>query len=157
MVDQVCCRYAVQYANDPTEAVTEFSRVAVPGGHVAVENWAERARNDLDDIEAAVARADGEPPRPDGELRLAGGLTELLDEAGLTVVASGLVDVPWAAGGDDDLVRAVLLGADPATVAELAPVVLAAARPFRTPAGGYRLVNAFRYAVARTAGARSAG
>ena len=48
------------------------------------------------------------------------------------------------------LVRGILLGEDPDTVAAAAPTVLAAARPFRTSAGGYRLVNAFRYAVART-------
>jgi hypothetical protein len=35
-------------------------------------------------------------------------------------------------------------------MAELAPTVVAAAEPFRTSAGGYRLVNAFRFAVAST-------
>jgi hypothetical protein len=37
-------------------------------------------------------------------------------------------------------------------VAAVAPTVLAAARPFRTADGAYRLVNAFRYAVGRVAG-----
>jgi hypothetical protein len=32
----------------------------------------------------------------------------------------------------------------------VAPTVIAAARPFRTGSGGYRFVNAFRYAAGRT-------
>jgi hypothetical protein len=35
-------------------------------------------------------------------------------------------------------------------MAERGPAVVAAARPFRDAGGGYRLVNAFRYAVGRT-------
>ena len=43
----------------------------------------------------------------------------------------------------------VLLGEDPETVAELAPFVIAAAKGFRTPTGGYQLLNHFRYGVGR--------
>jgi len=114
-----------------------------------VVNWAEDARNDLATIEAAVAAAAGEEPRPEGELRRAGGLEKLFAEGGLELVAAGLVDVPWSAPDDDTLVRGVLLGEDAATVATTAPTVVEAGRPFRTPDGGYRLSNAFRYAVAR--------
>jgi hypothetical protein len=114
---------------------------------VAVANWAERERNDLDTIEAAVAAAAGEEPLPDGDLRQPGGLEQLL--AG---VSAGLVEVPWEASDDAALARGVLLGEDPATISVRAPAVLAAARPFRTAAGGYRLVNAFRWAAPRTPG-----
>ena len=72
-----------------------------------------------------------------------------MSEAGLVVVTAGLVAVPWFAPDDDALVRGVLLGEDPSLLRELAPVVLAAAAPFRTDGGGYRLNNAYRYAVAR--------
>jgi hypothetical protein len=65
-------------------------------------------------------------------------------------VSAGLVPLTWAVGDDDALVRAVLLGEDPATVTSSAPTVLAAGRPFRLPGRGYRLENAFRYAVGRT-------
>jgi hypothetical protein len=60
------------------------------------------------------------------------------------------VVAPWEARDDDALVRGVLLGEDAAGIAASRQAVLAAARPFRTADGGYRLVNAFRCAVART-------
>ena len=147
--DLVTSVNALQFAEDTLDALAGLARVTRPGGHVMVANWAEAARNDLDTLEEAVAAADGEEPAPDGDLRLPGGLEDLFADGGLDVVAAGLAELPWEVADDDGLVRAVLLGEDPA----MAPVVLAAARPFRTAGGGYRLVNAFRYAVARTAGA----
>jgi SAM-dependent methyltransferase len=145
--DVVTAFNALQFAADTLDALAECIRVAAPGGRVAVANWAEGDRNDLHMIEAAVAEAAGEPPLPDGDLRRAGGLEELLGDAGLEVVAGGLVELPWEVPDDDTLVRGVLMGEDPATLSTRAAPVVAAARPFRTPAGGYRLVNAFRYAV----------
>lgn len=148
--DLVTSVNALQFADDTLDALAECVRVTRPGGHVAVANWAEGHRNDLDTIETAVARANDETPPPDGELRSPGGLEGLLDEGGLTLVAAGLVTLPWLAPDDETLVRAVLLGEDPDTVAATAATVVAAAQPFRTADGGYRLVNAFRYAVGRT-------
>jgi SAM-dependent methyltransferase len=148
--DVVTSFNALQFADDTLDALAELSRVAVPGGLVAISNWAERERNDLDTIEAAVAGAAGEEPSPDGDLRQPGGLEELLADGGLDVVCAGLVEVPWEAPDDGMLVRGVLLGEDPAGMAAAAPTVLAAARPFSVAGGGYRLVNAFRYAVGRT-------
>lgn len=142
---------ALQFADDTLDALDEAARVLVPGGAVAVANWAEGARNDLDVVERAVAAAYEEDVPPDGELREPGGLEAVLAEAGLELVTAGLVATPWTVADDDALVRGVLLGEDAQTMAELAPVVVAAAEPFRTTAGGYRLVNAFRFAVARTA------
>jgi SAM-dependent methyltransferase len=140
---------ALQFADDTLEALAEMVRVTTPGGHLAVANWAEAAQNDINVLEEAVAHAAGEDPMPDGELRQPGGLERLLTEGGLDVVSAGLVPLPWRASGDDTLVRGVLLGEDPATMAARAPVVLAAARGYRTEDGRYHLVNAFRYAVGR--------
>ena len=150
--DVVTAFNALQFAGHTLDALAELVRVTVPGGQVAVANWAEGDRNDLDTIEAAVAAAADEEPLPDGDLRQPGGLERLLADAGLADVAAGLVEVPWEAPDDAALVGGVLLGEDPATTSARAPAVLAAARPFRTPAGGYRLVNAFRYAAGRTPG-----
>ncbi|SFN59859.1 class I SAM-dependent methyltransferase [Mycetocola miduiensis] len=141
---------ALQFTEDPDAAVAEMVRVTQSGGFVAVANWAEGARNDIHGIEAAVARSFGEAPQPDGELRMPGGLAELLRDAGLEVVVTDIVDVVWGAENDDRLVRGVLLGEDEEGIAAGFDTVTAAARPFRTPSGGYRLVNAFRYAVGRT-------
>jgi SAM-dependent methyltransferase len=145
--DVVTAFNALQFAADTLDALAECVRVTRPGGRVAVANWAEDDRNDLHTIEAAVAEAAGEPPLPDGDLRQPPGLEELLGDARLEVVAGGLVELPWEVPDDDTLVRGVLMGEDPATLAARAATVVAAARPFRTAAGGYRLVNAFRYAV----------
>jgi SAM-dependent methyltransferase len=150
--DVVTAFNALQFAGHTLDALAELVRVTVPGGQVAVANWAEGDRNDLDTIEAAVAAAADEEPLPDGDLRQPGGLERLLADAGLADVAAGLVEVPWEAPDDAALVGGVLLGEDPATTSARAPAVLTAARPFRTPAGGYRLVNAFRYAAGRTPG-----
>ncbi|CAM3643761.1 class I SAM-dependent methyltransferase [Isoptericola cucumis] len=151
-MDVVVAVNALQFAEDTFGALDEVTRVLVPGGAVAVANWAEGARNDLDVVERAVARAQDDDPLPDGELRAPGGLAAVLAEAGLRPVASGIAPTPWHAADDDRLVRGLLLGEDPATVERLAPVVVAAARPFRTAAGGYVLRNAFRWVVARTPG-----
>jgi SAM-dependent methyltransferase len=150
--DVVTAFNALQFAEDPEAALAELARVAVPGGRVAVANWAEDARNDLATIEAAVAAAAGEEPTPEGALRQAGELEELLAGAGLAGVVAGLAELPWRAADDDGLVRGVLLGEDEATIAATAPAVVAAARPFRQAGGGYLLSNAFRFAVGTTPG-----
>ena len=157
--DVVTAVNALQFADDTVDALAEFARVLAPGGFVAVANWAEGARNDIDAIEAAVAAADDDgtggtggaddEAAPGDDLRAPGGLEAVMSEAGLVVVTAGLVSVPWFAPDDDALVRGVLLGEDPSLLRELAQVVLAAAAPFRTDGGGYRLNNAYRYAVAR--------
>jgi SAM-dependent methyltransferase len=146
--DVVTAINAVQFADDPVAAVAEFKRV---GGLVVVANWAESSQSDLKLIEEAIAHADDDDPLPDGPLRRPGGIEEVFAEAGLAVVKSGLVEVPWCARDEETLVRGILLGEDPETMAAKASVVLGAARPFRTADGGYLLVNSFRYAVGRSA------
>jgi SAM-dependent methyltransferase len=148
--DLVTAVNALQFADGTLDGLAELARVTARGGHVAVANWAEGERNDLDTIEAAVAAAAGEEVPPGGELRQPGGLERLLREGGLDVVAAGLAVMAWDAPDDDTLVRGVLLGEDPVTMAERGPAVVAAARPFRDAGGGYHLANAFRYAVGRT-------
>lgn len=147
--DAVLAVNALQFADDVDDALAEVARVLVPGGRVGIASWAEGARNDLDVVERAVAAAYEEEVPPDGPLRAAGGLESALGGAGFEVVGSGIVDVPWTVPDDDRLARGVLLGEDEGTIAELAEVVVAAASPFRAPGGGYRLANAFRWAVAR--------
>jgi SAM-dependent methyltransferase len=146
--DVVTAVNALQFADDEATALTEVRRVLVPHGLLGVAHWAERALNDVDALEAAVADADGDPLPPDPPQRLAGGLEARLAAAGFTVVASGLVDVPWTVPDEDALVAGVLLGEDASVLAELHAPLVAAARPFRTAAGGYRLLNRFRWAVA---------
>ncbi|OJF10331.1 class I SAM-dependent methyltransferase [Couchioplanes caeruleus] len=107
--DLVTSFNALQFAEDTDDALAELTRVTVPGGYVAVANWAEAARNDLDAVERAL---DDGPPRPDGDLRVPGGLAELLTDGGLVDVREALVEVPWEVPDDHTLVRGVLLGED---------------------------------------------
>jgi SAM-dependent methyltransferase len=145
--DLVVAVNSLQFAEHQDAALAEARRVTRPGGRIAIANWAEAARNDLDRIEAALAEAEGEEPIADAELRLAGGLERVLAAAGLHDIRSGLVEAIWLPADDDDLVRGVLLGEDDEGLAERAPTVLAAAAAYRVPDGGYRLVDAFRWAV----------
>jgi len=142
--DVVTAFNALQFADDTFDALDEMARVLKPGGRIVIANWAERALSDLDAIELALS---GDEPEPDGELRVAGGLEALLEEAGLTLVTSGVTRAPWAAASDDELVRAVLLGEDASVTTELAPLVLAAAAHLKR-GDGYELTNAYRWAVA---------
>jgi hypothetical protein len=121
--------------------------VTAAGGHVAVANWAERSLNDLDAVEWAIAAEAGDDPVPDGDLRLAGGLEQLLADGRLIPIDSGIVEVVWQASDDDALVRGVMLGEDPDVMDSYASIVIGAAQPFRRAGGGYRLVNHVRFAV----------
>ncbi|MFL1999999.1 class I SAM-dependent methyltransferase [Microbacterium sp. A1-JK] len=146
--DVVTAVNALHFADDTTAALREFARVLAPGGRIAVANWAEGARNDVDVIERAVAEADESDPLPDGPLRPAGGLEAAFTEAGLRVVSSGVVEAPWTARDDETLVRGILLGEDAATLDFFRATIVEAAAPFRT-ADGYLLRNAFRWAVGK--------
>ncbi len=139
--DVITAVNAVQFAEDAEGALAEFGRVAVPGGFVAIANWAEAARNDLNVIESAVALSFDEDPMPDDAVRLPGGLERLVADAGFDVVASGLVELPWQVQDEDRLVRGVLLGEDEAGLAAGAATVIEAAQPFRRDDGGYRLAQ----------------
>jgi SAM-dependent methyltransferase len=148
--DAVTAINALQFADDPDAALAEIARVTVPGGVIAVANWAEAARNDIHVLEQAVAASFEEELPPENALRMPGGLEDLFHRGGVALVASGTVVAPWDAPDENILVRGVLLGEDNAGLADGAATVIDAATPFRTARGGYRLINGFRYAVGRT-------
>lgn len=141
---------ALQFADDTTGALRELARVVRPGGLIAVANWAEGAHNDIDAIESVIAAARDEDALPEGPLRPAGGIGAAFAGAGLTVVDSGFVQVPWVAADETTLVHGILLGEDAATMADLHPIVVSAAARYRDGAGRFVLRNAFRWALART-------
>ena len=145
--DVVTAFNALQFADDAEVALRSASGLVAPGGRIAVANWAEGERNDIEAIEGAIARAVGEEPVPDDGIRLPGGLERLFAAAGLRDVTPGITEVEWRAADDAALVRGILLGEDDATMEELGDVVLRAAARYRLPDGGYRLRNAFRWAV----------
>lgn len=149
--DVVVAVNALQFAEDIDAGLREMIRVSTSGGRIAVANWAEGSRNDLETVEAAIARALDEEPLPDDELRRPGGLERRFAAVGLADVETGVTEVVWTASDDAELARGVLLGEDDAIIRERTPIVVAAAAPFRQADGSYRLVNAFRWAVGRVA------
>lgn len=146
-VDVVTAINALHFADDIPAALQEFARVLVPGGRVAVANWAEHDRNDIDVVERAITEADGEEPHTDGPLRAAGQLESAFAAAGVRMIASGIVEVPWRVPDADTLARGILLGEDQAGLDEFWPVAVEAAAPFADGNGGYLLRNSFRWAV----------
>lgn len=146
-VDVVVAVNALSFAPDLDDALAEAARLVGPGGCVAVATWAEAALNDAGRLDAALARDDGEEPSPDDELRLPGGLGELLRASGLREVRDGVATGTWTAVDDDTLVTAILLGEDAAGIAARRDVVLDAARPLRAHDGSTTLRTAFRWAV----------
>ncbi|THG31697.1 class I SAM-dependent methyltransferase [Naasia lichenicola] len=146
-IDVVVAINALQFADDLDAALAEVERVLRPGGRIAIANWAEAERNDIERIEQALAEADGEEPLPDDDLRLPGGLDRLLGSA-WPILGSGIVEAVWTPADDADLLLGVLLGEDEAGLVERGPTVLAAAARFRRPDGSYRVVDAFRWVVA---------
>lgn len=138
---------ALHLADEVGPALIEMGRVVVPGGHVAIVTWADRERNDVDVIARALAADDGDEPAPDDDAPVAEVLDGLLADAGLRMIAAGLVEAPWEAPDDEALVRGILLGEDDTTIAERTPVVVSAARPFRLGDGSYRLRNHLCFAI----------
>ena len=145
--DVVTAFNSLQFAEDPLAALRSAAGVLTPAGRIAIANWAEAERNDIEALEAAIARAVGEEPVPDDDLRLPGGLERVLTDAGVGEVHAGITYAEWTAADDEQLVRGILLGEDDATMEELRSVVLEAAAPYRAADGGYRLRNAFRWAA----------
>lgn len=147
--DVVTAVNSLQFAEDTLHALAEIERVLVPGGFVAIMNWAERELNQVDVVEAAIAAESDEERPPDDELRLSGGLATLLTDAGFGRVRDGIVPVAWTPADDGELVRGILLGEDEAALTRLHATIVDAARRFREADGSYRLMNAFRFAVGR--------
>jgi SAM-dependent methyltransferase len=143
--DLVTAVNVLHIVDDPDVALAELVRVCAVGGHVAVASWAEAELNDLDAVQVAVSRALDEETHDVEAVEAVDGLETLLSDAGL-VVSHGLAEAVWGVPDADVLVRGITLGMNADTAAELAPVVVEAARPFRD-GSGYRLVNHLRYAV----------
>ena len=93
----------LQFVAEPRQALAEFCRVLIRGGHIGIVNWAEAEASDVHMIEAAVAAATGQTFPPDDELRQPGGLLAVLVDAGLEVVDAGLIRVPWAVADEQAL------------------------------------------------------
>jgi len=146
------------FANDLVAALAEAGRVAKPGAAVVIQVWGPHERCDLEAMKA-VARP-FLPPRPadappDPDLSQPGLLAELARGAGLTPESE--FDTTWAFVYPDaeSLGRAMVAVAGLAVIAgpereqDLTSAIVEGLASFRTPDGGYRLLNEYHFLIAR--------
>jgi SAM-dependent methyltransferase len=145
------------FATDMTAALGEAGRVARPGAPVVIQVWGRHERCDLEAMKAVVRpflppRPPDAPPEP--ELWRPGVLEAIATAAGLTPVSA--FDTTWAYEYDDEdaMVRGMMAPAGiallvgPSREAQVRSAIVDALARHRTPSGGYRLENEYRYLIA---------
>jgi SAM-dependent methyltransferase len=147
-----------QYAGDRINALREARRVMHPDGRLVAAVWGEPDQCQMSGYLRALAPL--MPPPPPGApgpwaLSPPGALEDLARQAELQSVNSGVVTCVFRFSEEDTAVRG-LLASGPAVravqssgEAAVARAISDAISPFRNDDGGYQLVNAFRYIVAR--------
>ena len=146
------------FANDIVAALREAGRVAKPGAPVVIQVWGPHERNDLEAMKEIVRpfmppRPADAPPEPD--YSEPGVLEAIAGRAGLR--PGRAFDTSWALEYPDDetLGRALVA---PAGIAMLVgpdreeavkDAIVAGLSSYRTPDGGYRLINEYHYLIAR--------
>jgi SAM-dependent methyltransferase len=148
------------FADDFVNALREAGRVAKPGAPVVIQVWGPHERNDLEAMKAVArpflpARPADAPAEPD--YSQPGVLEDLAGKAGLTPESA--FDSTWAYEFADaeTLGRALVAPAGLAVLAgpdreqEFKDAIVEGLADRRTPDGGYRLENQYRYLIARAA------
>lgn len=146
------------FAADMVAALREAGRVARSTAPVVIQVWGRPERCDLEAMKVVArrflpARPPDAPPPP--ELWRPGVLEAMATAAGLTPQTA--FDTAWAYEWPDEetlgrelmapMGLAELVG--PSHEHEVRREIVDALAPYRTPEGGYRLENEFRYLVAR--------
>jgi SAM-dependent methyltransferase len=147
-----------QFAARPLRALEEARRVVVAGGRVLVATWG-RPEECEATAHLAALRPLLPPPPPGapGPFALSddGALAALVERAGLRPEAVEDVECVWRYPDEATALRGLLSGG-PARLAIITAgeeavraATAQALAPFRTPDGGYRMRNVFRYLLAR--------
>jgi SAM-dependent methyltransferase len=161
--DVVVAINALQFADDPVDALAEIARVVVPDGRVGVCVWGPREGRHVLVIDRAVRALVPDDDASDGpeddhrsvpDWSRPGTMEGLLRDAGLTPIDARLVDTPLVLGDHRTLIAAFLSDLQHSESAEVAGIdavrdaIGAAAAPYRRPDGSYVIPNTFRTVVA---------
>ncbi len=146
------------FATDMVASLREAGRVARQGAPVVIQVWGVHENCDLEAMKEVVRPF--MPPRPAGapqepELWRPEVLEEMAAEAGLIPESGFTLTYAFRYPDEKTLARLMLASAGiarlvgPSRQAEVTARVVEGLAPFRTPEGGYRLENEFRFLVAR--------
>jgi SAM-dependent methyltransferase len=156
--DVVTAFNSLQYAADRVAALDEARRVARPGGIVHLVVWGREEHTEL--VAALHALAPLLPPAPAGAagpfaLSYPGGLEALVEQAGLTTIDDGYIELTLEYPNEPALLKGnnsngpVVLAERTSGEAAVANAVRNALAPFRTVSGPYRIETEWRYVTAR--------
>jgi len=155
--DAVIAANSIQYAEDRVAALRELARVSAPGSRIAVGLFGRPENVDFRVVFAALRDSMPVPPSGDGPFGLSGEgvLQGLVEQAGLDVLESGEVDLPFVYEDTELFWRGVISGGPPQAAKDivgedvLKDAVLEAIAPYMTDTGGIRLDNnVFQYVTA---------
>jgi SAM-dependent methyltransferase len=151
--DAVVAISSLQYTEDKQRALGELVRVCTSGGRVVVAMFDSPDKLDFAPVFAALAGL--LPARTHGneaiDLAQPGVLEELIEEAGMTLDATGSrrcvfqwpdFETLWRAMVAGGPIQAVMRAVDPGKVQV---AIRDAVQPYRMDGKGYRMVNWFRY------------
>jgi SAM-dependent methyltransferase len=154
--DVVFASLSIMFATNPSAALFEMARVAVPGGRISVGIWGRSEDCEYRHILKAVADSLPSPPPGEGPFALSGRgrLEGLMEFARLQVLDSGEVGAPFQFA-DSEMMWRMLNSAGPVQMAkqavseqELKAAIGRAAEPFELEKGEILLNNRFRYVTA---------
>ncbi len=144
------------------QAIDEAYRVLRPGGSIAITFWGPGKALDLRDFFIVIGTT--APGAAEELMGLAAigspGVCEgMLEGSGFTVTERGATSAILEGTDEDDIWKVlrcpgvVLPSIEHVGEEELRSQAMAAIEPFRTPTGGYRLVNELTHVIARKPGA----
>lgn len=155
--DAVIAANSIQYAEDRVAALRELGRVSGPEARIAVGLFGTSDRVDFRVVFNALRDSLPEPPPGDGPFGLSGEgvLENLVAQAGLKILGSGEVDLPFVYEDTEEFWRGVISGGPPQAAKDkvgegaLKEAALEAVAPYVTDDGGVRFGNnAFQYITA---------
>ena len=147
-----------QFAANPQTAIYEAKRVAKVGAMVLIATWGRPEQCQAAVYLKAVSDFLPEEPGRPGPFALSepGALEEMVKKVRLDPEEAKDVECVWEFPDEASLTRKVL-SAGPSVMAisivgedKVKEAVINAMTPFKTPTGGYRLTNVFRYLVSST-------